>query len=224
MAERRMFSKTIIDSDAFIDMPSSTQNLYFHLSMRADDDGFINNPKGIMRSVGCKDDDMNLLIMKKFIIPFENGIVVIKHWKIHNYIQSDRYTPTKYIEQKSKLELDENKAYRLPKDECIQIVNKMDTQVSIGKDSIGKDSNTKISRTFVQPSVSDVENYVSENNFNVDANSFIDYYTSNGWQVGRTKMKDWKATVRNWDRKNANNGKPVKKPNKVFDTWGVIAK
>jgi len=85
-------------------------------------------------------------------------------------------------------------------------------------------NNTKISRTFVQPSVSDVENYVSENNFNVDANSFIDYYTSNGWQVGRTKMKDWKATVRNWDRKNANNGKPAKKVNKVFEQWGVIAK
>ena len=88
MAERRMFSKTIIDSDAFLDMPLSTQSLYFHLSMRADDDGFINNPKKIQRMIGCADDDLKLLIAKNFIIPFESGIVVIKHWKIHNYIRN----------------------------------------------------------------------------------------------------------------------------------------
>ena len=96
MAKRRMFAKTIIDSDAFLDMPVTTQLLYFHLSMRADDDGFINKPKSIMRSCGGNDDDMKLLIAKKFIIPFESGIVVIKHWKIHNLIAIDRYTETKY--------------------------------------------------------------------------------------------------------------------------------
>ena len=84
---RRMFAKTIIDSDAFLDMPQSTQLLYFQLSMRADDDGFVNNPKSIMRNVGCKEDDMRVLSGKKFIIPFESGVIVIKHWKIHNYIQ-----------------------------------------------------------------------------------------------------------------------------------------
>ena len=91
MAERRMFAKTIIDSDAFLDMPVTSQLLYFHLSMRADDDGFINKPKAIMRDCSCKEDDLRLLIAKKFIIPFETGIVVIKHWKIHNYIAKDRY-------------------------------------------------------------------------------------------------------------------------------------
>ena len=95
MAERRMFAKTIIDSDAFLEMPQSSQNLYFHLAMRADDDGFINNPKSIMRLIGCKDDDANILIAKKFLIPFESGVVVIKHWKIHNYIRRDTYTETK---------------------------------------------------------------------------------------------------------------------------------
>ena len=94
MADKRMFSLKIIDSDSFLDMPVSTQNLYFHLSMRADDDGFINKPKTIMRITGTKDDDMKLLVAKKFIIPFENGVVVIKHWKIHNYIKSDRYKET----------------------------------------------------------------------------------------------------------------------------------
>ena len=90
MAERRMFAKTIIDSDAFLDMPLSAQALYFHLSMRADDDGFINNPKKIQRMVGASDDDCKLLLMKRFIIVFESGVVVIKHWRIHNYIRNDR--------------------------------------------------------------------------------------------------------------------------------------
>ena len=138
MAERRMFAKTIIDSDAFIDMPLSTQALYFHLSMRADDDGFINNPKKIMRMIGASDDDFKVLCLKKFIIPFDSGIVVIKHWKIHNYIQKDRYKPTVYAEEKAKLEVKGNGSYT----ECIQDVYNLETQVSIGKSSIelGKDS------------------------------------------------------------------------------------
>ena len=136
MAERRMFAKTIIDSDAFIDMPLSTQALYFHLSMRADDDGFINNPKKIQRMVGASDDDLKVLVMKRFIIPFESGIVVIKHWKIHNYIQKDRYKPTVYVEEKAMLVSKDNGSYT----ECIHDVSKVETQVSIGKsiDSLGQ--------------------------------------------------------------------------------------
>ena len=143
MAERRMFAKTIIDSDAFLDMPLSTQALYFHLSMRADDDGFINNPKKIQRMIGASEDDTKLLIMKKFIIPFESGIVVIKHWKIHNYIRSDRYKETVYLEEKATLNTDNNKAYTIGTPDG----NQMDTQVRLGKDRIelGKDSaNNKI--------------------------------------------------------------------------------
>ncbi|WP_415341512.1 phage replication initiation protein [Clostridium perfringens] len=113
MAERRMFSKTIIDSDIFLDMPLSTQALYFHLSMRADDDGFVNNPRKIQRMVGCGDDDIKLLIAKQFIIPFESGICVIKHWRIHNYIRNDRYKPTMYQEEKGQLLLEENNMYEL---------------------------------------------------------------------------------------------------------------
>lgn len=135
MAERRMFAKTIIDSDAFLDMPHSSQLLYFHLAMRADDDGFINNPKAIMRNCKCSEDDMKLLSIKKFIIPFESGIVVIKHWKIHNYIAKDRYKETKYKEEKSTLMLDENNSYT----SCIQPVYELDTQDRLGKDRLGKD-------------------------------------------------------------------------------------
>jgi hypothetical protein len=134
MAERRMFAKTIIDSDAFLDMPQSTQLLYFQLAMRADDDGFINNPRSILRNIGCKDDDLSILAAKKFIIPFESGVIVIKHWRIHNYIQKDRYHETKYKVEKAKLSFDENGAYT----QCIQPVSILDTQVrlELGKDSI----------------------------------------------------------------------------------------
>ena len=121
MAERRMFAKAIMDSDSFLDMPLSTQALYVHLCMRADDDGFVNGPRKIQRMVGCGDDDLKLLVAKKFIIPFD-GVVVIKHWKINNYIRSDRYTETKYREEKSQLFLKPNGAYTLnPSDDCVPV-------------------------------------------------------------------------------------------------------
>lgn len=144
-----MFAKTIIDSDAFLDMPLSTQSLYFHLSMRADDEGFLNNPKKIQRMIGASEDDLKLLIAKKFLIPFESGIVVIKHWYIHNYIQNDRRKETVYVEEKNMLKIKENKAYTLSDSildtPCIQDVSKMDSQDRIGKDSIGKVSKGKVS-------------------------------------------------------------------------------
>lgn len=121
MAERRMFAKTIIDSDAFIDMPLSTQALYFHLSMRADDDGFINNAKKIQRMIGAADDDLKMLAVKRFIIPFESGIVVIKHWKIHNYIRGDRKKDTVYPEEMGMLMEKENGSYSLRSEEPVLI-------------------------------------------------------------------------------------------------------
>ena len=124
MAERRMFAKTIIDSDAFLDMPTSARLLYYDLSMRADDDGFINSPKKIIRMTGASDDDLKVLIAKKFVIPFESGIVVIKHWKIHNYIAKDRYTETKYKEEKAMLQLDENNAYTLSEGKPLNLIEK----------------------------------------------------------------------------------------------------
>ena len=134
MAERRMFAKTIVTSDAFLDMPLSARCLYFTLGMLADDDGFVNNPKSIMRQVGACTDDLNILLAKRFILAFDSGVIVIKHWRIHNYIQKDRYKESKYIEEKATLMIDEKGAYT----ECIQDVYKVDTQVRLGKDSIGK--------------------------------------------------------------------------------------
>ena len=145
MAERRMFAKTIIDSDAFLDMPLSTQALYFHLSMRADDDGFVNNPKRIQRMIGASDDDMRVLIGKQFIITFDTGVVVIKHWRIHNYIRNDRYKETACKGEAAMLALDETRAYTVNQVDTVgipngnQLVYQLDTQDRLGKDRLGKD-------------------------------------------------------------------------------------
>ena len=134
MAERRMFAKTIVESDAFIDMPLSSQGLYFHYGMLADDEGFVNSPKKIQRMIGASDDDLRLLITKRFILPFESGIIVIKHWRMNNYIQKDRFKETAYQKEKSRLLVKENGSYT----ECIQDVSKVYTQDRLGKGSIDK--------------------------------------------------------------------------------------
>ena len=136
-----MFSKTIIDSDSFLDMPLSTQALYFHLSMRADDDGFVNNPRKIQRMIGSSDDDLKLLMVKQFLIAFESGVVVIKHWKIHNYIRNDRYKPTIYQDECKQLVECDSKAYELGIPNGYQ----MDTQVRLGKVSLDKGSLGEVS-------------------------------------------------------------------------------
>ena len=148
MAHKRMFSMDIVSSDAFIDMPSSSQLLYFHLGMRADDDGFIGNPKSVQRSVGSSDDDLKVLLTKRFILRCEDGVIVIKHWLINNTIRKDRYTPTKYLEQKSRLFLKKNKSYSDNKDSGIPNGNQLATQYRIGEDRIdiasqGKNTTTK---------------------------------------------------------------------------------
>lgn len=112
MAEKRMFARSLIDSDAFLDMPLSAQALYFHLNMRADDDGFVNNPKRITDYVGAASDDLKLLLAKRFIIVFDDpGVIVIRHWRLHNTLRSDRYHPTNYQAELSRLCIAENKAY-----------------------------------------------------------------------------------------------------------------
>lgn len=196
MAERRMFAKTIIDSDAFLDMPLSSQSLYFHLSMRADDDGFINNPKKIQRMIGASDDDAKLLRSKKFILSFETGVIVIKHWKIHNYIQKDRYKPTIYQDEMSELELKDNNGYTLDTER----IQDVDTgKVRLGKDrlELGKDIEEpkQKRKRFAPPSI---EECIQYSNNKEESEKFILYYESNGWMVGRNKMKNWKSALTGW--------------------------
>lgn len=223
-----MFTKKITESDAFLDMPSSTQMLYFHFSMNADDDGFVNNPKKIQKMCGASDDDFKLLIVKSFIILFDSGIIVIKHWKMHNYIQADRYRPTDYVEEKSMLGIKSNKAYTLD-------VSKMDTEciqngyigkdsigkVSIDKNSIDKDSKEESARgekdkRFYPPTLDEVKQYCEERKNNIDPMAFIDFYSSKGWMIGKNRMKDWKAAVRTWERKRK---EEYKTESSVYDEW-----
>ena len=144
MAEKRMFTQKIIDSDAFLDMPLSTQALYFHLNMRADDDGFINNPKRIQRTIGASEDDLKLLIAKRFLICFESGVIVIKHWRMHNTLRKDRYNPTQYKEELALLDVKENNAYTerdipaIPATTWQPSGNHLEPQYSIDKYSIDK--------------------------------------------------------------------------------------
>lgn len=133
MARKRMFSLLVVDTDEFLDMPSSTQSLYYHLGMRADDDGFVSSPKKIVKLVNCSNDDLKLLIAKGFIIPFDSGIIAIRHWKLNNEIKKDRYTPTIYLNEKSTLKVNKNKVYSIDG-------NNLDTQYSIDKNSIDKNS------------------------------------------------------------------------------------
>lgn len=227
MAERRMFAKAIIDSDAFLDMPLSSQALYFHLSMRADDEGFVNNPKKIQRMIGCNEDDLSVLVLRKFIIPFESGIVVIKHWKIHNYIRGDRYKETAYQEEKGLLSVKENGSYTLNGTECLPLGIPTDNQmttnclpmvdtgkVSIGKDRLGKvsiENGTKTQKRFRPPTLEEVKAYCLERNNSINPEKFFNYYEANGWKVGRGKMKDWKAAVRSWESNGYNDSRPKRK-------------
>jgi hypothetical protein len=113
LENKRMFTMKIVDSDAFLDMPLSTQCLYFHLNMRADDDGFIGNPKRIMKITGASEDDLRLLIAKRFVLTFEDGVIVIKHWRMHNTLSRDRYAETSYTDEKKMLLLKDNGSYSL---------------------------------------------------------------------------------------------------------------
>ena len=189
-----MFAKTIVLSDAFLDMPSTARCLYFTLGMFADDDGFVGSPKGIMRQCGASQDDMNILLAKRFLLSFDSGVIVIKHWRMNNYLQNDRHKATPYIEELNSLEIDEKGAYTEKNGmytDCIQ-------NVYTGKDSIEQNSIEK-SKRFTPPTLEEVTAYCNERNNNVNPQRFIDFYESKGWTIGKNKMKDWKACVRTWE-------------------------
>ena len=223
MAERRMFAKTIIDSDLFLDMPLSAQALYFHLSMRADDDGFVNNPKKIQRIIGASDDDCKLLLAKKFLLSFESGVIVIKHWKIHNYIQKDRYKETLYKDEKNQLELKENNEYTMLDTQCIQNVSMLDTQDRLGKDRLGKDRLEDITPQAAKPirhkygmynnvllSDDDLEKLKSEfADWEQRIERLSEYIASTG-----KSYKNHLATIRSWARK--------EKPDKKVGANGIV--
>lgn len=210
MANKRMYSKDVTDSDAFIEMSSAAQALYFHLNQGADDDGFNNQIQLAMLKAHAGTDDLKVLMAKSFVIRFESGVIVIKHWRMHNTIRKDRYTPTNYQEELRLLGIKENGAYsigcqavaeRLP-DGCRSIDKNSKEERSVGKDN--KDSAAPPpthGKRFVPPTVDEVRAYCLERGNGIDPQRFIDHYTSNGWMVGKNKMKDWKAAVRTWEQR-----------------------
>jgi hypothetical protein len=217
MAERRMFAKTIVDSDAFLDMSLSTQALYFHLSMRADDDGFINNPKKIARMIGSNDDEFKILIAKKFILTFESGVIVIKHWRIHNYIQKDRYKKTNYHEEMALLNIEENNGYTLDT-ENLQFGDSGKVRIELGKDSI-EEKKKKPASKLAYPTLEELKAYIEEKQYSIDANYFFEYFTTSNWIDSKgNKVKNWKQKLITW---NNHSNKANSKPNKEWgDNYG----
>ena len=202
MAKKRMFNVDIVGSDAFLDLPHAAQALYFQLGMRADDDGFVGNPKTIQRIAGTKASDLELLVKKRFLLQFPSGVVVIKHWKINNQIQKDRYTPTVYTEEYQSLYIKDNKSYTEMDKGCIQSVSEMDTQISIDKNRLDKNSregekhahgffeNVLLTDDELQKLAAEIPNYEEY------IEKLSHYIESNG-----KKYKSHYATILMWNRK-----------------------
>lgn len=204
MAKRRMFTNQIIDSDAFLDMPLSTQALYFHLNMKADDDGFINNAKKIMRSIGASQDDMSILIAKRFVIIFENGVVVIKHWFLHNMIRKDRKKDTVYADLYALLEIKNNEVYSVKQPNDNQMTTNYQPNDRIGKDSIGKVS---IVYKYIEQNETENDTLKNQNEPQTDTTIneidtkliqidtlFNDFWKAYPKKIGKAKCLSWFKT------------------------------
>jgi hypothetical protein len=224
MAKRRMFSLDVIDTDMFLDMSVGSQNLYFHLAMRADDDGFVSSPKKIIKITNATQNDYDILIAKQFIIPFETGVCVIKHWKLHNIIKNDRYKKTIYHQEMASISQDENNVYNLEPN-WNQTGTKLEPQVRLGKDRLGKDRLGNTQQMF-----NDGLTDVKQKNYNLDyarklvegkdtqefedkysisqdividiAEELVNYVASTG-----KRYKDYKATMHNWIKRKLGNRK-----------------
>ena len=203
MAERRMFSRSVIDTDAFLELPLSSQALYFHLGMNADDDGFVSSPKKVLRVTTCSEEDLDNLETQGFVIPFESGVVVITHWNRNNHIQKDRYRATVYTDEKSKLHQNKSGEYSLLDTDCIQTVSEMNTQTRLGKTRLGKDSIAQPSLDRPGPagcpSLEDVKDYFRTKGVNSElAERFFSVSREREWQIDGKPVKNWRKLADSW--------------------------
>lgn len=187
MAEKRMFTQKIIDSDAFLDMPLSTQALYFHLNMRADDDGFVNNPKKLQRYIGAGDDDLKLLLAKRFVIGFASGVIVIKHWRMHNTLRKDRYSPTQYQEELAMLDVKDNRAYTERAADVLPVVGRIIEEAVEAVEAAEK------------PTLEDVIDYVESCHMAVNPRRFYTYYSERDWKTVNGTPINWRMKLEEWD-------------------------
>lgn len=211
MGDRRMMTKKVTDDDSFMALSSSAQALYLHLTMSADDDGFSNQVSVSMFKAHASVQDLEALLEKRYILQFEDGVIVIKHWRMANSLRKDRYTPTLFKEDLKRLSLDDNVYEWLP-DGC-QVVAKRLPQYNLNKDNQEEKGVTNVTqkkKVFVAPTVEDVRQYCNERGNKVDPEAFVDFYSSKGWMVGKNHMKDWKAAVRTWERSEGRKGNKVK--------------
>ncbi len=202
MAQKRMFSLSVVDTDKFLEMPISSRLLYYELGMRADDDGFVDDWKKILLFTGLKEDDMKVLISKNFIIPFETGVIVIRHWRLNNYLQKDRLKPTIYQKELAQLNTDNNNVYNLYT-ECIHSIDKN----SIDKYSIDKSNADALKKTKKdnKPTLEEIQEYIKEKNLNVDGKQFYDYFTEGNWIDAKgNKVKNWKQKLLTWNKYQTN--------------------
>lgn len=215
MAERRMMTRKVTDDDNFISLSSSAQALYLHLSMSADDDGFCNQVSVAMFRAHASLQDLGALLEKRYLYQFENGVIVIKHWRMANALRKDRYTPTTFREELAKLRIKENGAYTLGKDGrpvaewlpdgCQMVAGRL-PQDRIDKVRKDKDRSKREGERFAPPTPEDVRSYANENGLRIDADRFVDYYEARGWRLSQgAPMKDWRAAVRAWARRDAKN-------------------
>ena len=192
MAQRRMFSKAITNSSRFLKMPATSRLLYYDLGMNADDDGYAEHYM-VMQMTGASQQDLGVLEINGLVKIFDENVLVIKDWTENNYIPKDRYKPSKYAE-----------IYTLDT-KCIQLVDKLDTQVRLGKDRLGKDKDIyqeKKNPYFQKPAIEEIIAYCKTRKNNIDAQHFYDYYEARNWMLNKVKMKDWKACVRTWEQNN----------------------
>ena len=209
MADRRMMTKKVTDDDRFMLLSSSAQALYLHLSMSADDDGFSNQVTIAMFKAHASVQDLQALLENRYIYQFDNGVIVIRHWRMANALRKDRYTPTIFKEELANLQIDDTGAYEMNAGNQMATIwqpngNQMATQDRIDKDKSDKDRSGEGKKTarFAPPTLEEVTAYCQERGNNIDPQHFIDYYQMNGWKVGgKTPMKDWKAAVRTWEQR-----------------------
>ena len=222
MGERRMLTRKVTDDDHFMSLSSSAQALYLHLSMSADDDGFCNQISLCMFKAHASVGDLEALLSLRYLYQFESGVIVIKHWRMANALRKDRYTPTVWQKEFSMLRLKDNGSYTLGDDGCQMVANRLPEGChNISKEKINQDKLISSSdrKRFTAPTIEDVKAYCKERGNRVDPERFIDYYTSNGWKVGKNPMKDWKAAVRTWERSEPKHGRMSARQQDYYDKW-----
>ena len=217
MAEKRMLTRKVTDDDNFVALSSSAQALYLHLNLGADDDGFCNQISTAMFKAHASVQDLEALLEKRYLLQFENGVIVIKHWRMANALRKDRYTQTTFKDELAKLKVKENGAYTYADDTglpsgCQLVANRL-PQNRVDKSRVDKDrveeSVVEKRKRFSPPTVEEVAAYCDERGNNIDPQHFVDYYSARGWMIGKNHMKDWKAAVRTWEKSD-------KKTNNIF--------